>query len=149
VFVGVEQRSRNNSTSLYGKTMNQFRQVFSRVASSIPKGGPSVQPPKGSGVALGMLATLGLGSYGLYHSMVTIQPGHAGIIYNRIGGLDDKIQLTEGLNFVLPWFQRVIVFDIRSRPQPIDTQSGSKGEQQSCFVSNLVCRNFTDHFSLF
>jgi prohibitin 2 len=59
----------------------------------------------------------------------TVQPGHLGIIYNRIGGLQDKATLREGLNFVLPWFQRAIVYDIRTRPQLINTQSGSKDLQ--------------------
>lgn len=111
--------------------MNNLRGVFSKVASSIPKGGAGgaggAQVPNGAGAGVGVLVALGLGTYAAYHSVVTIQPGHRGIIYNRIGGLDDKHHLKEGLNFVIPWFQRPIVFDIRTRPQPIDTTSGSKG----------------------
>jgi len=107
--------------------MDRIRQVFQRVSSNIPKGNP--QMPKGGGTALGLLLGLGGLGYAGYHSMVTVQPGHAGIIYNRIGGLDEKSVLTEGLNFVVPWFQRAIVYDIRTRPQPIDTQSGSKDLQ--------------------
>lgn len=108
--------------------MNNFRQFFSRFASAVPKGAGNVpQMPKGSGAAVAVLATLGAGSYAAYHSVVTVQPGHAGIIYNRLSGLDEHTVLTEGLNFVIPWFQRAIVYDIRTRPQPIDTQSGSKG----------------------
>jgi prohibitin 2 len=111
--------------------MNQFKQFFSRVQANIPKGGAGGSelptPPKGTSTGIFVLAALGLGGYGAYHSMVTIQPGHAGVIYNRIGGLDDKTFLKEGLNFVVPWFQRAIVYDVRTRPQPIDTQSGSKG----------------------
>lgn len=105
--------------------MDKLRQVFSKFASSIPKGNP--QLPSGGGTAAGVLLTLGALGYGGYHSMVTIQPGHTGIIYNRLSGLEEKSVLTEGLNFVIPWFQRAIVYDIRTRPQPIDTQSGSKG----------------------
>jgi prohibitin 2 len=61
--------------------------------------------------------------------MVTVQPGHKGVVYNRFGGLDENHILKEGLNFVIPWFQRPVVFDIRTRPQPIDTTSGSKDLQ--------------------
>lgn len=39
------------------------------------------------------------------------------MIYSRMGGLDDKSNLKEGLNFVVPWFQRPVIFDIRTRPQ--------------------------------
>jgi len=112
--------------------MNQFRNLFSKFASKIPAAGtaaagPSI--PSGGGGALTAFVGLGLASYGLYHSMVTVQPGHKGVIYNRLGGLAEKADLKEGLNFVIPWFQRAVVFDIRTRPQPIDTQSGSKDLQ--------------------
>ena len=107
--------------------MDKLRQVFSKFASSVPKGAPQV--PAGGGAFAGVLLGLGAVGYGGYHSMVTIQPGHSGIVYNRMGGLDEKTVLTEGLNFVIPWFQRAIVYDMRTRPQPIDTQSGSKDLQ--------------------
>lgn len=117
--------------------MNNFRQAFQKVAQQAAKnaggapGGPSMpQAPKGLGTTLSILLGLGLTSYGVVNSMVTVQPGHAAVVYNRFGGLDDKTVLTEGLNFVLPWLQRAIVFDVRTRPQPIDTQSGSKGKNK-------------------
>lgn len=58
----------------------------------------------------------------------SVQPGHLGMIYSRIGGLDDKSNLKEGLNFVIPWFQRPIIFDIRTRPQVI------KGKAEDFFL---------------
>jgi len=99
--------------------MNAARKAY----ESIPK------MPAGGGGALGGLLALGLGSVGLYNSVVTVQPGHMGVVYNRIGGLADKTTLREGLNFVVPWFQRSVVFDVRTRPQLINTQSGSKDLQ--------------------
>lgn len=113
--------------------MNNLRNAFSKAWSSVPKGGAGgaggPQVPAGAGAGVSVLIALGAGTYAAYHSMVTVQPGHRGIVYNRFGGLDDKHHLKEGLNFVIPWFQRPIVFDIRTRPQPIDTTSGSKGKQ--------------------
>ncbi len=105
--------------------MNALKGLFGKVASKIPGAAGGI--PKGGGSGLVVIAGLGLGTYGLYNSMVTIQPGHKGVIYNRIGGLDEIAGLKEGLNFVIPWFQRAVVFDCRTRPQPIDTHSGSKG----------------------
>jgi len=115
--------------------MNNLRNAFTKAWSSVPKGGAGgaggagPQVPAGAGAGVSVLIALGFGTYAAYHSMVTVQPGHRGIVYNRFGGLDDKHHLKEGLNFVVPWFQRPIVFDIRTRPQPIDTTSGSKGKQ--------------------
>lgn len=127
----VEQLLRRNRSLQFVLIMDNFRKVFQRVAASVPKGGAAPQVPKGGGTAVAVLLTLGAAGYGAYHSMVTIQPGHVGLIYNRFGGLDDNKRLAAGLNFVIPWFQRSIVYDIRTRPQPIDTQSGSKGTLQN------------------
>lgn len=107
--------------------MNNVRNFFSKFASSIPKPPAGANIPSGGGGALTTLIGLGLAGYGVYHSMITIQPGHKGVVYNRLGGLAAKAELKEGLNFVIPWFQRAVIYDIRTRPQPIDTQSGSKG----------------------
>ena len=65
----------------------------------------------------------------LFFLCQTVQPGHLGVVYNRVGGLANTSTLKEGLNFVIPWFQRPVVFDIRTRPQLINTQSGSKDLQ--------------------
>ncbi|KAJ1436460.1 band 7 family-domain-containing protein [Ochromonadaceae sp. CCMP2298] len=104
--------------------MNQVRAVFTRMSQ---QGGGGV--PQGSPTGVYALIVGGLGVYGAYNSLITIQPGHRGIVYNRFGGLDDRHLLREGLNLVIPWFQRAIVFDVRTRPQPIDTNSGSKDLQ--------------------
>jgi prohibitin 2 len=65
--------------------------------------------------------------------MFTINPGHAGVIYNRFGlagtsGIQQNV-IKEGLNFVVPWFQRPIVYDVRTRPKLINSTSGSKDLQ--------------------
>lgn len=117
--------------------MNQFRAFVAKVGARMPPTGAAAGAAKGSGGggAITALALIGLGTYGAYHSMVTVQPGHQGVIYNRFSGLDERSSLKEGLNFVIPWFQRAVVFDIRTRPQPIDTTSGSKGDphlQRGC-----------------
>lgn len=109
------------------KVFSQFASFASKVKASAPPPSGGLPNGGGGGGAVAVLVGLGLLSYGGYHSMYTIQPGHQGIVYNRIGGLDDRTVLREGLNFVVPWFQRAIVYDVRTRPQPIDTQSGSKG----------------------
>jgi regulator of protease activity HflC (stomatin/prohibitin superfamily) len=114
--------------------MNNLKNVFNRVRASVPKGGAAGAAPGGGpapNVAgpLGFLVFVGVGSWAVYHSMVTVQPGHKGVVYNRLGGLDENHVLKEGLNFVVPWFQRPVVYDIRTRPAPVDSHSGSKDLQ--------------------
>ena len=77
----------------------------------------------GMGVALGVMGAGALGIYGLSNSLITIQPGHLGIKYNRMSGLSNKATLSEGLNFVIPWLERAIVYDVRTRPQLINSPS--------------------------
>lgn len=101
--------------------MNPLQQLLKRLASIAPSG---------SGLAMATMTGLGLGGYGLSQSIITIQPGHQGIVYNRFGGLQEKYVLKDGINLVIPWFQRVIIYDVRTRPQMINTQSGSKGMMQ-------------------
>jgi prohibitin 2 len=105
--------------------MNAIKKALEQLRKKIPGGGA----PKGLGPAVGGLVGLGAVGYMGLQSLVTVRPGHRGIIYNRMSGIDDTRFLQEGLNFVIPWFQRAIVFDIQTRPQLINTHSGSKDLQ--------------------
>ena len=53
--------------------------------------------------------------------------------FNRFGlGGTSGVQhgiCKEGLNFVIPWFQRPIIYDVRTRPKLINSTSGSKDLQ--------------------
>lgn len=114
--------------------MNAFRNAVSRAAAAAGSaatsagGGAGGMGPKLTGPLVAAVG-LGLTGYGFYNSIVTVQPGHLGIIYNRFGGLRNTATLTEGMNLVIPWFQRAVVFDIRTRAELINTQSGSKDLQ--------------------
>jgi len=41
-----------------------------------------------------------------------VDGGHRGIVFSRLGGIQDHIY-TEGLHFRVPWFQYPIIYDIR------------------------------------
>merc|ERR1719199_1700218 len=60
--------------------------------------------------------------------MYTIEAGHVSIKYSRLGGVGTQT-FREGLNFMLPWFERPIVFDIRARPHTMTSLTGSKDLQ--------------------
>jgi prohibitin 2 len=109
--------------------------VASRVASArsaaAKEGGGGGSPPGGGALSGLLVAAIGLGGVGYVanESVVIIQPGRLGVVYNRVGGLNEKATLTEGLNFVIPWFQRPVIYDIRTRSQVVNTSSGSKDLQ--------------------
>jgi prohibitin 2 len=50
------------------------------------------------------------------------------LVFNRIVGLKSEVQ-TEGTHVVLPWFEWPIIFDIRTRPRAIKSQTGTRDLQ--------------------
>lgn len=100
--------------------MNRAKQAFSGV--NMPQGGGP------AGAILSALLGLGLVGYGVSHSMYTVEGGQRAIVYSRIGGIGEEIY-AEGLRFVVPWMQRPILFDVKTRPRLINSTSGSKDLQ--------------------
>lgn len=82
---------------------------------------------KGTPVVLGVGGLAGV-AYGAKQAMFTVDPGHIAIKYNRMSGVGDKPH-REGLNFMLPWFERPIIFDLRARPHTMTSLTGSKDLQ--------------------
>lgn len=105
--------------------MNAFRQAFSKVTANMPK--PSGEAGGAVAKLLSVAGLLAVGGYGALSSIYTVNPGHQAIVYSRAGGLDEISVKTEGLNFVIPWLQRPIIFDCRTRPKLVNSTSGSKG----------------------
>lgn len=44
-------------------------------------------------VKVGILGALGLGAYGVSHSMYNVEGGHRAIVFNRISGIKDKVNV--------------------------------------------------------
>lgn len=115
----------------------QLKDAMQRLSKNIPKGGMPNMPGGGGrgGGAAGaaakatgaLVAAAGLG-YGAYNSIFTVQGGHRAVMFNRITGMKDSVY-GEGLNFNIPWFERPIVYDIRTRPCNLQTLTGSKDLQ--------------------
>ena len=63
---------------------------------------------------------LGLGavSYGLYHSLFNVEGGHRAIVYNRAVGIKET-SYTEGTHLMIPWIERPIIYDVRSRAHQV------------------------------
>lgn len=123
---------------------NQFREAFKKMAQQVNKaqgaaaggggsggGGGGGGPQRAAAAAarsLGALAGAGIMAYGAYNSVYTVQGGHRAIVYNRIVGMKDTIY-GEGLNFNIPWFERPVIYDVRTRPVNLQTLTGSKDLQ--------------------
>ena len=55
-----------------------------------------------------------------------VEGGHRAVIFDRFQGVKDIVS-DEGTHFLIPWVQRPIIFDIRSRPRNVPVTTGSKG----------------------
>jgi len=115
----------------------KFKDAFQKMAQNIPKGGAGgagggpgrgAGAAKAAGQAAGSLMVAGALGYGAYNSVFTVEGGHRAVIFNRVVGMKETIY-SEGLNFNIPWFERPIVYDIRTRPVNLQTLTGSKDLQ--------------------
>ncbi|KAK9845946.1 hypothetical protein WJX81_006637 [Elliptochloris bilobata] len=70
----------------------------------------------------------GAAVYGITHSLFNVEGGHRAIVFNRFGGLKDKVY-EEGTHLMVPWFEWPYIFDVRARPNVIQSTSGSKDLQ--------------------
>lgn len=84
------------------------------------------------GVATGLVCWLG------YESLYNIDSGHRGIIYNRIGGIQNKV-IPEGTHFLVPWFQRVYKYDIRTQPRTMTSLTGTRDLQMVNISLRVLC----------
>ncbi|KAG0206628.1 Prohibitin-1, subunit of the prohibitin complex (Phb1p-Phb2p), partial [Mortierella sp. NVP41] len=64
----------------------------------------------------------------LQYSMYDVQGGHRAVIFDRLEGVKPH-PVGEGTHFLVPWLQRAIQFDVRTKPRNISTTTGSKDMQ--------------------
>lgn len=96
----------------------------------MPKGGPKMPgaPGPAAAGAIGSLVAAGALAYGAYNSIYSVDGGHRAVMFNRVVGMKSTVY-GEGINFNIPWFERPIIYDIRTRPCNLQTLTGSKDLQ--------------------
>jgi len=65
------------------------------------------------------------------------------IVFNRIVGIKEKIY-PEGTHLMVPWFERPIIFDVRARPNVIQSTSGSRDLQMVNIGLRVLTRPMTE-----
>jgi len=61
-------------------------------------------------------------------SLFVVDGGHRAVLFDRLQGVKDNVK-GEGLHFLIPWVQKPIIFEIRSTPRNIKSETGSKDLQ--------------------
>jgi len=60
--------------------------------------------------------------------LVLVEPGHRAFKFNKVYGVRDDIY-REGWHFKMPYFERAIIYDVRTHPKQIKSITGSKDLQ--------------------
>lgn len=65
--------------------------------------------------------------------------GEQAVLFDRLQGVlpDTK---GEGTHFLVPWLQKAVVFDIRTRPRTISSVTGTKDLQQVNLTLRVLSR---------
>ncbi|KAJ7553000.1 hypothetical protein O6H91_06G080200 [Diphasiastrum complanatum] len=82
--------------------------------------------------------------YGLANSLYNVEGGHRAIVFNRLVGIKDKVY-PEGTHIMIPWFDRPIIYDVRARPNLVESTSGSRDLQMVRITLRVLTRPMADH----
>jgi len=117
--------------------MNPFKNTlkFGKIARDFTKQQSGGSGGGGSGISTDRLGGIGLmgavlaatGIVG-YFSLYNVDGGHRGVVFNRITGTRSKIY-TEGTHLIIPFIDKPVTFNVRSRPRNIASPTGSKDLQ--------------------
>lgn len=89
--------------------------------------------------ALGRLArysfAIGVAGTAAQSSLYVVNGGQRAVIFNRFTGVEERVR-GEGMHVNIPWVQRPIIFDVRTRPHAINSVTGTNDLQ----MVNLTLR---------
>ncbi|EGG22362.1 hypothetical protein DFA_04480 [Cavenderia fasciculata] len=72
--------------------------------------------------------TVGTGLSLIEGSIYNVDGGQRAVIFDRIAGVKDVV-VGEGTHFIIPWLQKPHIFDVRTTPRTIKSETGSKDLQ--------------------
>lgn len=72
-------------------------------------------------------------------SLYDVKGGTRAVIFDRVSGVKEEV-VNEGTHFLVPWLQRAIVYDVRTRPRNISTTTGSKDLQMVTLTLRVLHR---------
>lgn len=109
--------------------------VYLRRGSFVEKGDPNV-----SGIIKTVVLALviGIAAAKLGGSITIIGAGERGVVFDSVSGVK-PVALKEGINFVTPFVQSVIIFDVRTQKVEFEATAASKDLQN---VATKVALNF-------
>lgn len=80
-----------------------------------------------------------LGAMFVNASLYDVQGGKRAVIFDRLSGVQEQV-INEGTHFLVPWLQRAILYDVRTKPRNISTTTGSKDLQMVSLTLRVLHR---------
>ncbi|RKF62947.1 Prohibitin-1 [Erysiphe neolycopersici] len=81
----------------------------------------------------------GVGASLVQASIYDVKGGTRAVIFDRISGVKDTV-MNEGTHFLIPWLQKSIIYDVRTKPRNISTTTGSKDLQMVSLTLRVLHR---------
>ncbi|PHH91600.1 hypothetical protein CDD83_11069 [Cordyceps sp. RAO-2017] len=72
-------------------------------------------------------------------SLFDVRGGTRAVIFDRLSGVKEDV-INEGTHLLVPWLQRSIIFDVRTKPRNIATTTGSKDLQMVSLTLRVLHR---------
>jgi prohibitin 1 len=68
-----------------------------------------------------------------------VKGGTRAVIFDRLSGVQEQV-VNEGTHFLIPWLQKSIIYDVRTKPRNISTTTGSKDLQMVSLTLRVLHR---------
>jgi len=88
--------------------------------------------------AVGGGGLLGVG-YLASNTLYNVDAGHRAIKFNRLTGIGETIY-AEGTHIAIPWLERPIIYDVRTKPRTMVSLTGSRDLQMVNISLRTLCR---------
>lgn len=93
----------------------------------------------GAANALKALFGVSVVGFGGYHSVYQVEGGHRAVLYSRVTGVGEAVY-PEGMHFKIPWIERPLIFDVRTRPHQMQSLTGTKDLQMVNITLRVLTR---------
>ena len=85
------------------------------------------------------LAALGLVAWAGSQAVFNVEGGQRAILFNRFSGVRDVI-LAEGMHFLIPGIEWPVIYDVRTKPRNISSNTGSRDLQMVNMTIRVLYR---------
>ncbi|KAF7887669.1 hypothetical protein EAF00_009963 [Botryotinia globosa] len=85
------------------------------------------------------IVPLGIATAAVQSSIYDVKGGSRAVIFDRLSGVKETV-VHEGTHFLIPWLQRSIHYDVRTKPRNISTTTGSKDLQMVSLTLRVLHR---------